>query len=407
LELEERFVDEYALLEDFVVGNRDLEHLERLLNEFNIFEALGAVRQELRHSDFLAFLLDPYQNHGLGDDFLKRFLKRVLFGAPEQEVTPVEVDVADLSNAFVRREWHNIDILIRDPRARIVCTIENKVTSGEHSDQLKRYRKAVTRKFPEYSRIFVFLTPEGDAPSDEAYLPYSYGEIAELVDAVRQARASTLGADVRTLMTHYTTMLRRHIVSDSEIAELCRKLYREHQQALDLIYEHRPDLQYDLFEMLKQLVEEAGPGHDLSLDHSTKSYIRFSVADWDRFAAQRAGAGEGWVDSGRVLVFEFDNRSDQLSLKLIIGPGPQPVRKGIHEALKARSDLFDQVGGSTYTQFKTVYKTLLLTSRDYEESDWEMLESKVRQRWQQFLDGDLPEIRRAVDKIHWDELATS
>jgi hypothetical protein len=321
-----------AVLENFVVGNSDLEHLERLLNEFSIFEALGAVRQELRHSDFLAFLLDPYQNHGLGDDFLKRFLKQVLFGAPDQEVTPVEVDVADLSSAFVRREWRNIDILIRDPGARIVCAIENKVTSSEHSNQLQRYRETVTQQFPGYGRIFVFLTPEGDSPSDEAYIPYSYAEIAELVDSVREARASTLGADVRTLMTHYTTMLRRHIVSDSEIAELCRKLYREHRQALDLIYEHRPDRQYDMFEMLKQLVEEGSPDHDLSLDHSTKSYVRFSLADWDRFPAQ--GTGEGWVDSGRVLVFEFDNRPDRLSLKLIIGPGPQRVRKGIHEALK-------------------------------------------------------------------------
>jgi hypothetical protein len=49
-------MEERALLENFVVGNRDLERLERLLNEFSIFEALGAVRQELRHSDFLAFL---------------------------------------------------------------------------------------------------------------------------------------------------------------------------------------------------------------------------------------------------------------------------------------------------------------------------------------------------------------
>lgn len=50
--------EERALLEAFVVDNHDLERLEALLAEFNIFEA---VRQELRHSDFLAFLLDPAQ----------------------------------------------------------------------------------------------------------------------------------------------------------------------------------------------------------------------------------------------------------------------------------------------------------------------------------------------------------
>jgi len=399
-------MEEHALLEDFVVGNRDLEHLERLLNEFNIFEALGAVRQEMRHSDFLAFLLDPYQNHGLSDAFLKRFLKRVLFGVSSQEVTPIDIDVADLSSAFVRREWRNVDILIRDTRARLLCIVENKLTAGEHSDQLRRYRETVTQQFPGYRHIFVFLTPEGDAPSDEGYVPFSYREIAELVEAVHEAHASTLGADVRTLLIHYTMMMRRYIVSDSEIAELCRKLYREHRQALDLIYEHRPDLQYDLSELLKQLVEEAPPAAGLVLDHSTKVSIRFAAEDWDRFPPQLTGEGN-WVPSNRILVFEFDNRADNLSLKLIIGPGPQPVRKGIHQAFKEQLELFNVASGATYTKFKTVYKKTLLTSRDYEEGDWESLEKKVQQRWQQFLERDLPQIMQVVCEITWDKLTAS
>ena len=45
------------LLEQFVVNNADLERLESLLNQFNIFEAVGMARQEIRHSYFLAFLL--------------------------------------------------------------------------------------------------------------------------------------------------------------------------------------------------------------------------------------------------------------------------------------------------------------------------------------------------------------
>lgn len=52
--------DDQKDLEAFVVGNPDLERLETLLDQFNMFEAIGAVRQELRHSDFLAFLLNKY-----------------------------------------------------------------------------------------------------------------------------------------------------------------------------------------------------------------------------------------------------------------------------------------------------------------------------------------------------------
>ena len=67
------------VLEAFLIENPDLERLELLLSEFNLFEAVGVVRQELRHSDFLGFLLDPRQSHGLGDVYL---LGRCLVMAP-------------------------------------------------------------------------------------------------------------------------------------------------------------------------------------------------------------------------------------------------------------------------------------------------------------------------------------
>jgi hypothetical protein len=65
-------------LEAFVVENTELETLEGFLDQFNIFEAVGVERQELRHSDFLAFLLNPSENHRLGDLFVRRLLQRIL-----------------------------------------------------------------------------------------------------------------------------------------------------------------------------------------------------------------------------------------------------------------------------------------------------------------------------------------
>ena len=63
------------VLEAFAVNNLDLGRLEALLDRFNIFEAVGLVWQEVRHSTFLAFLLDPRASHGLGDAFTKRLLR--------------------------------------------------------------------------------------------------------------------------------------------------------------------------------------------------------------------------------------------------------------------------------------------------------------------------------------------
>jgi len=52
-------LEDRQALEAFVVENSDLETLEGFLEQFNIFEAVGVVRQELRHSDFLAALPNP------------------------------------------------------------------------------------------------------------------------------------------------------------------------------------------------------------------------------------------------------------------------------------------------------------------------------------------------------------
>ena len=86
-------------LQDLVVHNPELERLEGLLDRFNVFEALGAVRQEVRHSEFLAFLLNPRQNHGLGDQFVKRLLQESISQADYiQPITPIDLDVWDLDD---------------------------------------------------------------------------------------------------------------------------------------------------------------------------------------------------------------------------------------------------------------------------------------------------------------------
>jgi hypothetical protein len=104
-----------------LANSKDLRRLETLLAEFNIFEALGLVRQELRHSDFLAFLLNPGQNHRLGDVFLRSFLNLVLKRAAEDVFGDVSLDEIDLNSARVQREWYRIDILVVDEARQFGC----------------------------------------------------------------------------------------------------------------------------------------------------------------------------------------------------------------------------------------------------------------------------------------------
>lgn len=81
------------LLERLIVANAQLERLESLIKKFNLFVALGVVHHEVRHSTFLAYLLDPNQNHGLGSLFLKRFLQAAMASNPLVGFTPVDIEV--------------------------------------------------------------------------------------------------------------------------------------------------------------------------------------------------------------------------------------------------------------------------------------------------------------------------
>ena len=138
---------ELEALERFVAENDALFKLEARIERFNIFDALRIVHAEIRHSNFLAWLLDPAESHGLGGLFLKAVLMDLLRRTPPGEhrlFSPIKLDGGELHGVEVRRESKHIDLLITCDDPSFLIAIENKVRSSEHSDQLTRYQKIVT-----------------------------------------------------------------------------------------------------------------------------------------------------------------------------------------------------------------------------------------------------------------------
>src|SRR5207253_10853557 len=138
--------NDLAALRQLVVDCPELRELERLLGQFNLFQTLRLTHYEIRHSNVLAWLLDPGETHSLRDLFLRRWLMRLFHEADPNEseiIDPVDVDSVPLAEVRVFREWANIDVLLEASTASgevWVVAIENKVWSAQHSDQLKAYR---------------------------------------------------------------------------------------------------------------------------------------------------------------------------------------------------------------------------------------------------------------------------
>ena len=234
-DIEEKISD---LLDDVT-----FQDIDQRMARFNLFEAVGAVRGELRHSNFLAFLLSPSRSHGLGAVPLLRFIRAVLANAPRERrpIRALELVLGDLDGAIVYREWNNVDLLIEINQVNLIVLIENKIGAKAGEGQLARYKKLTKSKYPTFRHLFVFLTPDGIEPDDSDYTSISYAELAKVIEALPDSRESNLYVDSNVIIRHYVEMLRRHIVPDEELRELARQLYERHKEAFDFIFESRPE----------------------------------------------------------------------------------------------------------------------------------------------------------------------
>ncbi len=381
--------EDLKALENFIVGNAELEKLEAMLDRFNIFEAVGLVRQEVKHSTFLAFLLDPQARHGLGDAFAKRLLQEAIMSAPNAfaPVTLIELSLWDIVQMEVRREWKRIDIFLLDEREKLAVIIENKIGSGEHGDQLARYYEAVREEYPDHRLLALYLTPGGDEPSHPEYLQVDYRAVCEILDELAESRASVIEPDAKVLIEHYTEMLRRHIVGDSEIARLSQQIYQKHSRAIDLIVKHQYKSQEEIRDQIGQLcnilIDEQ---ENFDLRYSGKNKIGFEIRYW------RVADTE--------FLFEFWNFPRSLELKLFIGPGSKKVRQGLFQMVRNNSETFASqqgLGG----QWSVAYNLRLLEEPLYSEATDAEREAEIRKNWADFLENDLPRIDAALKQERW------
>lgn len=381
-------------LERFVLDNPDLERLESILGDFNPFVALNWTRQETRHSQFLRWLLDPTETHGVGAYFLRIFTKRAAAKATGRASAPsvVDLDSWEFTDAHVVTEWNNIDVLVRSDESGFVAVVENKIDSAEHSQQLHRYRQLVEAQYPTYKRLFILLTVEGDIPSDEAYVTLTYSEVARLVSDVLERRSDQLAPEVRSFLSHYVEMLRRHIVEDSEIQELCRRIYQTHRRALDIIFESRPDRTLAVSEFLQEMVS-AQTG--LALDQCSKAYVRFWPAALDSLPK----AGEGWTRSGRLLLFEIDLSASDVRLKAILGPGSQALRERIHEWIRNHDTPFNRASSRLYPQWWSFHSESWLNQARFESLDVDDLKKRIGDRFNDFVAKELPGMQLALEQL--------
>lgn len=286
--------EEYNALKEFLLDINCLAPLNEWTSKFNMFDILKITRAEIRHSNVLGWLLDPNENHGLGAGVIKGFVQFIVNSFSDNQDV-FEMLLMDYSDISVYREWRHIDVLVVSDDDKFVLCIENKVDSKEHSNQLNRYRKIVEDTYPDYRKTYIFLSPDGMEASDmEYWCTMSYQDVLDIIE--REKSRVRLLPDAELLIDNYIEAVRRDIVGDERLVQICAEIYNKHQKALDLIFENKPDKSSELtaifVEWAKHKTEE---GYiEVSLDNCSKKYTRFTTCGMSKLLPDKDEADSGW-----------------------------------------------------------------------------------------------------------------
>ena len=314
------------LLNRFLVDNPELEELSAKLSVFNILNVLKVEKTEIRHSNILAWLMDPQGSHGMGQAFIRRVLSTMLLESESGivELTPASVELMNMVDVEVLREWKNIDLLAISDANRWVLLIENKIRSRASKRQLLKYIEVVKKKFINFTIIPVLLTLESDegieAAEEAEYITWSHSQLYPVASHLIRQRQDRIPEDAKIFIEHYLTVLRRLTMQDEEIVQLCKTIYKKHKDAIDLIVEWGATTQFgaaaeEFISANKDLIQlwfihkswgKNMPACSDRWKHLSKPY---PVACWLRFRPQSSKIG---------LIIEVGSMEDSKKrLKLI------------------------------------------------------------------------------------------
>jgi hypothetical protein len=331
-------------LKDLVDGSGS-EHLATVSKNMKVFcpfEAVGMVRQEIRHSNFLAYILDPNRPHGFGILLLKSFIALL---------TEEEISESRMLRARVHRELYKIDLLVDIPpengRKRLVIAIEVKVDAGESLEQLRGYQRRVESAWPHSEVIFGFLTVdgrEGTTSADKRWQPISWtGLIYALDRALKNDGCSAIGYP---MYAAYVSMMRRHgmvdRVSNTPLDDAVAALWSQHREVLNYIFENRPDpisgIMRQIWKNMDEMAELLTSALNITVKpaSSTPTYLRFSFPELEARYEDLGKGRKQWAgETASLILLEIYRISDGIAAAITVGPadGAPEFRRRLIEAM--------------------------------------------------------------------------
>ncbi len=337
-----------------LLNDPDFDSLDLGLKNPNIFSILRVSQNEIRHSNFLGWLLNPMESHALGDIFLKRFLREVFSSEQFSDVSQIDVEGLNLSSVEILREWNNIDLLIITNEV-VVC-IENKVLSKDHSNQLERYRKVVEDVYRGKKHTYVYLNPEGEDPSEEneKYYPVSYQFICDSLERILLIYSDSLKGQVKQYISDYVGIIKQDIMGTDKLTELSQKIYANHKELFDFIIDRKPDSTAQIRDVINQQLLTSG--YEL-ISENSKFGIRW-LTDSLKNTVYINKQVKGW-STGHSYSYELkiSPKRNRIAFKVVIAPSDNEYNtERVSEILQEIKDFRPPYGKKWLVPYIKVFK---------------------------------------------------
>ncbi|EFI64715.1 PD-(D/E)XK nuclease family protein [Bacillus anthracis] len=225
-------------------NSMEFEKLHSKFNRFNPFKILKVDKFEIRHSNMIAWLLDPTENHHLSSMFVNKILSRTFVKAENEELIGqynfIKLHKQSLQDLEVFREVQTnynkrIDILAISEAQKVAILIENKYKSSESDGQLQNYIDFVSEKYAGYTIIPIFLSLDGSAPSHKDYFTLDYGDVLNILKGQLEIYSEYTSSTIKDFISYYIDILEGELVRDEEDIELALTVYKNHKAAVDFL----------------------------------------------------------------------------------------------------------------------------------------------------------------------------
>jgi len=301
-----------------------LKKLNELLTEFNAFEVLRSSGHEIRHSNVLAWLLNPRGNHKLHTQFLEEVL-RVVQDINGRKICSCNNLISHIdsgmSECLVDREYHHRDIQLKFESVKVVVVIENKWDAGEDEGddkkdgQLGRYKRDADKEFDDsWRKVFVFLTPERRRPKKsrdcESWGVLGYWDVCEVLDRVFAAAAyQKMPLAQRMFLKQYRSVIGRRVGHMKDELDVCDDISENYAEALRFIENWRFRVREEVMRRLRNAEDGKVLGLKVAADKSGK-YVQLGR----RFPATSKASVHYEVlavdDGGLEVCFHVENKTN-------------------------------------------------------------------------------------------------